>query len=145
MYLNVPFLIAMLNYQRVILHQPWMLPNPWPRKPGNTMLLTPFVLSDALQGKSQPHVLLVDFGLAEIFDEQVRLRSLLYNIYIYIYIYIHTYISSIFGSSHLVYICAGSGSWDPWLNKTTNKTAAFLSPWIVYIYIYVYICDGVWG
>lgn len=42
-------------------------------KPGNTMLLTPFVLSDALQGKSQPHVLLVDFGLAEIFDEQAAL------------------------------------------------------------------------
>eukprot|EP00435_Cladocopium_sp_Y103_P014184 s335_g3.t1 len=42
-------------------------------KPGNTMLLTPFVLADALQGKSQPHVLLVDFGLAEIFDEQAAL------------------------------------------------------------------------
>ena len=41
------------------------------RKPGNTMLLTPFLLTDALVGKAKPHVLLVDFGLAEIFDEQV--------------------------------------------------------------------------
>ena len=66
-------------------------------------------------------------------------------IYTYTYIYIYTYISSIFGSSHLVYIWAGagSGSWDPWLNKTTNKTAAFLSPWIVYIYIRVYMWWGV--
>ena len=42
-------------------------------KPGNTMLLTPFVLEDALLGQSKPHVLLVDFGLAEIFDEQAAL------------------------------------------------------------------------
>ncbi|CAK9031490.1 Calcium-dependent protein kinase 5 (PfCDPK5) [Durusdinium trenchii] len=42
-------------------------------KPGNTMLLTPFVLADALAGRSKPHVLLVDFGLAEIFDEQAAL------------------------------------------------------------------------
>jgi len=35
------------------------------------MLLTPFLLTDALVGKAKPHVLLVDFGLAEIFDEQV--------------------------------------------------------------------------
>ena len=35
------------------------------------MLLTPFLLNDALVGKAKPHVLLVDFGLAEIFDEQV--------------------------------------------------------------------------
>ncbi|CAJ1403085.1 unnamed protein product [Effrenium voratum] len=38
-------------------------------KPGNTMLLTPFILGDALAGASKPHALLVDFGLAEIFDE----------------------------------------------------------------------------
>jgi len=42
-------------------------------KPGNTMLLTPFLLTDALVGKAKPHVLLVDFGLAEIFDEQAAL------------------------------------------------------------------------
>ena len=42
-------------------------------KPGNTMLLTPFVLEEALLGRSKPHVLLVDFGLAEIFDEQAAL------------------------------------------------------------------------
>jgi len=41
-------------------------------KPGNTMLLTPFSMEDAMNG-SRPHVLLVDFGLAEIFDEQVAL------------------------------------------------------------------------
>ncbi|CAE7331123.1 CPK2 [Symbiodinium sp. CCMP2456] len=41
-------------------------------KPGNTMLLTPFSMEDAMNG-SWPHVLLVDFGLAEIFDEQVAL------------------------------------------------------------------------
>ena len=33
------------------------------------MLLTPFILGDALAGASKPHALLVDFGLAEIFDE----------------------------------------------------------------------------
>ena len=41
-------------------------------KPGNTMLLTPFNMEDAVNG-SRPHVLLVDFGLAEIFDEQAAL------------------------------------------------------------------------
>ena len=41
-------------------------------KPGNTMLLTPFSMEDAVEG-SHPHVLLVDFGLAEIFDEQAAL------------------------------------------------------------------------
>ncbi|CAE8628548.1 unnamed protein product, partial [Polarella glacialis] len=38
-------------------------------KPGNTMLLQPFVLADVTAGLAQPHVLLADFGLAEIFDE----------------------------------------------------------------------------
>ncbi|CAE7180806.1 CPK2 [Symbiodinium pilosum] len=41
-------------------------------KPGNAMLLTPFNMEDAING-SRPHVLLVDFGLAEIFDEQAAL------------------------------------------------------------------------
>eukprot|EP00930_Biecheleria_cincta_P016490 TRINITY_DN13392_c0_g2_i1.p1 TRINITY_DN13392_c0_g2~~TRINITY_DN13392_c0_g2_i1.p1 ORF type:complete len:1716 (+),score=301.90 TRINITY_DN13392_c0_g2_i1:35-5182(+) len=36
-------------------------------KPGNTMLLQPFKLEDAM---IEPHILLADFGLAEIFDEQ---------------------------------------------------------------------------
>eukprot|EP00931_Biecheleriopsis_adriatica_P066208 TRINITY_DN40607_c0_g1_i1.p1 TRINITY_DN40607_c0_g1~~TRINITY_DN40607_c0_g1_i1.p1 ORF type:complete len:1713 (+),score=346.86 TRINITY_DN40607_c0_g1_i1:23-5140(+) len=39
-------------------------------KPGNTMLLQPFSLAGAMQGLEEPHVLLADFGLAEIFDEQ---------------------------------------------------------------------------
>jgi len=39
-------------------------------KPGNTMLLRPFDLDEAKEGRNPPHTLLVDFGLAEIFEER---------------------------------------------------------------------------